>query len=191
VWAKLFGQVRCPDTFLSSGLHGIAAVDLEDSKRRQWQLFIYSFCVPLNNLHCHMWYHRSFPLTIVATQLLQYSFNFIWPGHRGVKAPCFIKICYTWILNNTRSCRGTTLINFFDPLQMLITVSLTVVDSEGAGACSTVLSVQWPVKCVPWSDSIWIGAPQSGRTSGTLLALLLRVGIASTHLENFAIITRQ
>ncbi len=31
-----------PDTFLSSGLHGIAAVDLEGKRRRQWQLFIYS-----------------------------------------------------------------------------------------------------------------------------------------------------
>ncbi len=52
------------------------------------------------------------------------------------------------------------------------------------------------MKCVPWSDSIWIGAPQSGRiwfatTRATVFALLLRVGIASTYLENLSIITRQ
>ncbi len=42
----------------------------------------------------------------------------------------------------------------------------------------------------------WIGAPQNGRiwfatTRATVSALLLRVGIASTHLENLSIITRQ
>ncbi len=38
-----------------------------------------------------MWYHRSFPFTVVATQLLHIALTSYGPCHRGVNAPCFTK----------------------------------------------------------------------------------------------------
>ncbi len=38
-----------------------------------------------------MWYHRSFPFTVVATQLLHIALTSYGPCDRGVNAPCFTK----------------------------------------------------------------------------------------------------
>ncbi len=214
VWVKSFGPVWC--TWAQTLSFHLASMGSLQStwKARGEDSDIYLFWVLLNDLHWDMWYHRSFPFTVVATQLLHIALTSYGPCHRGVNAPCFTKTRTITMSpsENFTSEVGLNCVSFVksDCCCFRAAFIVWLARSTMPELCGRygmwnlclmfsiwhICFITWPVKCVPWSDSIWIGAPQSGRiwfatTRATVSALLLRVGIASTHLENLSIITRQ
>ncbi len=99
VWVKSFGPVWC--TWAQTLSFHLASMGSLQStwKARGEDSDIYLFWVLLNDLHWDMWYHRSFPFTVVATQLLHIALTSyghaigVWmhlASQKRVPLPCLL-----------------------------------------------------------------------------------------------------